>query len=140
MDRVEYWAHGDTGFDQRSFGELQRAFERFRDGVSGACLVELRRMAGIAGACENRRVGKLQAQLANDTLGCDRLVHGDDARGGFIGAKPEQRIAASCVAVSYLVAELATVADKVGGAVDNPVGLAVSGKQDRKSTRLNSSH
>jgi hypothetical protein len=88
VDRGDHRPHRHTQIDQHGFGKLKRAFECFGHGVAGPDAIELRGMVRIAGAHDDRQVGRERAQLAHDAQREHGLVHGHDDGAGLFEVEP----------------------------------------------------
>src|SRR3546814_6348605 len=56
VDRGDDRPHRDTEFDEHRFGQLERAFDGFGNGVGGAGAIEFGGVGGIARACDDRQM------------------------------------------------------------------------------------
>ena len=84
MDRGDHGPHRDTDVDQHRLAELQRGFQRLRDGIGDARSVERSGMVGVAGPGDDRQGRILVAQLASQPGGKDRIIHRQDDRRDMI--------------------------------------------------------
>ncbi len=125
MNRRDYRSHRDAEIDQRRFGKLERCLERFGDRVGHPRLVKPRRVRRVAGAGDDRQVGKRLSKALREARHEHGIVHGEDERRRLSTPQALDQPGLGNVAVDRRIAFAGRGHDRIDVGIDRDIVLRV---------------